>query len=112
MAAPPVGNGAFEGKKVVSPENLDATRIAKVGISDHRAYALGWFIEHMLNGAIFWHNGGTPAFGAVAAFEPNRKVGIVILTNETLVGMPDWSGCAGARPDHGQSGRRLCRHVA
>jgi CubicO group peptidase (beta-lactamase class C family) len=87
-----LGNGAFEGKKVVSPENLDATRIAKVGISDHRAYALGWFIEQTPNGAIFWHNGGTPAFGAVAAFEPNRKVGIVILTNETLVGMPDSVG--------------------
>ena len=41
---------------------------------------------------IFWHNGGTPAFGAMVAFEPNRKVGIVILTNETLVGMPDSVG--------------------
>ena len=28
----------------------------------------------------------------MAAFEPNRKVGIVILTNETLVGMPDSVG--------------------
>ena len=87
-----LGNGAFDGKKIVSPENLAATRIAKVGISDHVAYALGWLIQQTPNGAIFWHNGGTPAFGAMVAFQPDRKVGVVILSNETLVGMPDSVG--------------------
>ena len=56
------------------------------------AYALGWFIQQTPNGAIFWHNGGTTAFGAVAAFAPDRKVGVVVLTNETLVGMPNSVG--------------------
>ena len=91
-----LGNGAFDGKKIVSPESLAATRIPKVGISDHVAYALGWLIQQTPNGTIFWHNGGTPAFGAMVAFQPDRKVGVVILSNETLVGMPirSASGCS------------------
>ena len=87
-----LGDGTFEGNKIVSSENLAATRIAKVGISDHVAYALGWLIQQTPNGGIFWHNGGTPAFGAMVAFQPDRKVGVVILSNETLVGMPDSVG--------------------
>ncbi len=87
-----LGNGTFEGKKIVSPENLAVTRIAKVGISDHAAYALGWFIWQTPNGTIVWHNGGTPSFGAVVALQLDRKVGVVILTNQMLVGMPDTVG--------------------
>jgi CubicO group peptidase (beta-lactamase class C family) len=87
-----IGNGTFDGNKIVSPENLAATRIPKVGISDHVAYALGWLIQQTPNGTIFWHNGGTAAFGAMVAFQPDRKVGVVILSNETLVGMPDSVG--------------------
>jgi CubicO group peptidase (beta-lactamase class C family) len=87
-----IGDGAFEGKTVVSPENLNATRIVKVGISDHVAYAMGWLVQQTPNGAVVWHNGGTTTFGALVAFQPDRKVGVVLLTNETLVGMADSVG--------------------
>jgi CubicO group peptidase (beta-lactamase class C family) len=87
-----LGNGTFEGNKIVSPENLAATRIAKVGISDRAGYALGWFIQQTPNGTIHWHNGGTTSFGSIVALQLDRKVGVVILTNETLVGMPDSIG--------------------
>jgi CubicO group peptidase (beta-lactamase class C family) len=89
-----LGNGRFEGHPIpiVSPENLAFTRTPKVGISDKVSYALGWIIQQTPNGTIVWHNGGTNSFGAYIGIVPDRDVGVIVLTNETNVGMPDAVG--------------------
>lgn len=87
-----LGDGSFEGTTIVSPENLAATRLARVGIRDGVAYALGWVIQSTLNGTIVWHNGGTPSFGAFVGFSPDKGFGVVVLTNESNVGFPDAVG--------------------
>jgi CubicO group peptidase (beta-lactamase class C family) len=87
-----LGNGAFEGRQMVSPENLRFTHQAKVAISDKMLYALGWIIQQTPNGNIIWHNGGTLSFGAFVGMAPDKNLGVVVLTNEQQVGFPDAIG--------------------
>jgi CubicO group peptidase (beta-lactamase class C family) len=87
-----LGNGTFEGKRIVSSENLAATRLARVGMSEHTAYAYGWAVTQTANGTIVWHNGGTTAFGAFVGLLLDHNLAIVVLTNQANVGMPDAIG--------------------
>lgn len=87
-----LADGSFAGKRVVSAENLAATRMARVAITDRIAYAMGWIIQTTPNGTIVWHNGGTTSFGAYAGLLLDRKIGVVVLTNEANNGFPDAVG--------------------
>ena len=87
-----LGNGSFEGRRIVSPENLAFTRTPKVGITDKVSYAYGWIVSQTPNGTVVWHNGGTEAFGAFVGLQLDRKIGVIVLTNETNVGFPDAVG--------------------
>ncbi|MGB9274834.1 MAG: serine hydrolase domain-containing protein [Terrimicrobiaceae bacterium] len=44
-----LGNGTFEGRRIVSSENLAFTHTPKVAISDKLFYALGWVIQQTPN---------------------------------------------------------------
>ena len=87
-----LGNGTFEGQQIVSAGNLALTRVPRVGITDKVSYAMGWVIRQSDNGTVVWHNGGTSAFGAYIGMIPARGVGIVVLTNEVNIGLPDAVG--------------------
>ena len=87
-----LGNGTFEGRRIVTAENLAVTHTPKVALSDKVAYAMGWVIQQTPNGTIVWHNGGTSAFGSYFGIAPDKHVGVVVLTNETNVGFPDAIG--------------------
>jgi CubicO group peptidase (beta-lactamase class C family) len=87
-----LADGAFDGERIVSAENLAATRMARVAVTDKMAYAMGWVIQSTPNGTVTWHNGGTTAFGAYVGMALDRGVGVVVLTNETNVGLPDAIG--------------------
>ena len=87
-----LANGALDGKRIVSPENLAYTRTPKVAISDKLFYALGWLIQQTPNGNIVWHNGGTRGFGAYVGMLPDKNVGVIVLTNQENVGFPDALG--------------------
>jgi CubicO group peptidase (beta-lactamase class C family) len=87
-----LASGTFEGRRLVSPENLAVTRTPKVAINDQVSYALGWIIQQTPNGNIVWHNGSTDVFGSYVGMVPDRNVGVIILTNENNVGFPDALG--------------------
>ena len=87
-----LANGAFEGHRIVSTENLAATRTPKVAMSDKVSYALGWVIQQTSNGTIVWHNGGTTGFGSYFGFVSEKNVGVVVLSNEVNIGLPDALG--------------------
>jgi len=78
-----LGNGAFEGHRIVSPENLAYTRRPMVAASDQASYAMGWYVYATPNGNILWHDGDALSFGSFVGLVPDRNVGIVILTNTT-----------------------------
>jgi hypothetical protein len=61
-------------------------------MSDKVSYALGWVIQQTPNGNIVWHNGGTLSFGAFIGIVPDKDVGVIVLTNEVNMGMPDAVG--------------------
>lgn len=85
-------DGSFDGRRIVSAENMTATRTARVGITDKVFYAMGWVGVLTPNGRVIWHNGGTPSFGAYVGFAPEKDVGVVVLTNAENVGFPDAVG--------------------
>ena len=87
-----LGSGTFEGHTILSTANLAVTRTAKVGMTDRLSYALGWVVQQTPNGSIVWHNGGTSSFGAYVGMLLDRDVGIVVLSNESNVGLPDAIG--------------------
>ena len=53
---------------------------------------MGWVVQQTPNGTIVWHNGGTSAFGSYFGIVPEKNVGVVVLTNEVNVGLPDAIG--------------------
>ena len=87
-----LANGDFEGRRIVSPANLAYTRTPKVAISDKAFYALGWVVQQTPNGDVVWHNGGTFGFGAMVALQRDRNLGVIVLSNQSNVGMPDALG--------------------
>ncbi|MDQ6433022.1 serine hydrolase domain-containing protein [Mesorhizobium sp. LHD-90] len=87
-----LANGKFEGKEIVSAKNLGVTKTPRTGMSDRLAYAMGWVIQSTPNGRLVWHNGGTTAYGAFIGMAPDKDVGVIVLTNETNVGLPDAIG--------------------
>lgn len=87
-----LGNGMFEGHRIVSAENLAVTHTPKIAMSDKVAYAMGWVVQQTPNGTIVWHNGGTSAFGSYFGMASDKDVGVVVLTNEVNVGFPDAIG--------------------
>lgn len=83
-----LGHGTFEGRRIVSSENLAVTRMPKVALTDALSYAMGWYILQTANGSIVWHDGDALSFGSFVGMAPDRNVGVIILTNETNVGFP------------------------
>ena len=63
-----------------------------MAINDKASYALGWLLQQTPNGNLVWHNGGTFGFGAMVILELDRKLGVIVLSNQTNAGMPDAVG--------------------
>jgi CubicO group peptidase (beta-lactamase class C family) len=87
-----LAGGTFNGQRIVSAGNLAFTHTGKVALNDKLVYALGWIIEQTPNGDIVWHNGGTTSFGAFVGLQLDRKLAVIVLSNQTNVGMPDAMG--------------------
>jgi CubicO group peptidase (beta-lactamase class C family) len=87
-----LGNGSFERRRIVSAESLAHTRLPKVAIDDRTSYAMGWFVTRTPNGTMVWHNGDTLSFGTFLGLLPDRDVGLIVLSSEANVGLPDAIG--------------------
>jgi CubicO group peptidase (beta-lactamase class C family) len=87
-----LNNGTFDGRRIVSSENLAYTRMPKVALNDKISYALGWYNWLTPNGNILWHDGDALSFGSFVGLVPDKNIGIIILTNETNVEAPNSLG--------------------
>ena len=87
-----LGNGTFEGKRSSRRENLAYTRTPKVAINDKRPMRWAGSCTQTPNGSIVWHNGGTNSFGAFIGLLLDNAVGVIVLTNQQNVGLPDAIG--------------------
>ena len=77
--------GQFAGKEIISKANLKKTHQPFIFMDSplpfSASYALGWIHIEYDPHAIIWHNGATFGVYNVAAFIPQEKLGIVILSN-------------------------------
>lgn len=87
-----LSDGTFDGRRIVSSENLAYTRMPKVALNDKISYALGWYTYLTPNGNILWHDGDALSFGSFVGLVPDKNIGIIILTNETNVTAPNSLG--------------------
>jgi CubicO group peptidase (beta-lactamase class C family) len=87
-----LGNGEFDGRRIVSSENVAYTRRPMVALSEQESYDLAWYTVQTPNGSIVWHDGDALSFGSLVGLLPDKRVGIIILTNETNVLAPNSLG--------------------
>jgi hypothetical protein len=74
-------NGAFEAKRLVSPENLDMTRTPMMAINEKNACTRSAGSFSRPQTALVWHNGGTTSFGSYVGLQFDRNVGVIVLSN-------------------------------
>jgi CubicO group peptidase (beta-lactamase class C family) len=86
-----LGNGEFEGKRLISEENLLVTRSPHTILS-RGFYCMGWLITATNGGVITWHNGGTPGHTTFVGLQPEEGLGVVVLSNLGGTQMPDAVG--------------------
>lgn len=110
-----IGEGEFEGKRLVSTENLRYTWTPQTVLNSENFYCLGWMLHYWDGNSMLWHNGGTPGHTTFVGFQPDHELGIVVLSNLGGTQMPDAIGFhffeqvhGGARTDH--SANFLKRH--
>jgi CubicO group peptidase (beta-lactamase class C family) len=83
---------APDGRRVVSAENLERTRVPRVAIPPEPGfptlfsgtgnhYAMGWVVDTYQGQPVLSHSGGTLGFVSEVAFLPEADLGVVILTN-------------------------------
>lgn len=87
-----LGNGEFDGRRIVSSENLAYTRRPMVAVNEQDSYDLAWHTLQTPNGNILWHDGDALSFGSFVGLVPDKNIGIIILTNETNVQAPNSLG--------------------
>ena len=63
---------------------ITATHEAQaIGRPDGGKIALGWQIDESF-GRILWHNGGTGGYRSFIGFDPQRRFGVVVLSNSAI----------------------------
>lgn len=87
-----INRGEIDGKRVVGEAALTHTWRPQVAVTDTASYASGLVAQADSAGRLVWHNGGTHGFASFLGFDPDRRVGIVVLTNLALPGAGDAIG--------------------
>ncbi len=66
-----------------------ATRAHRPTDRAGESIGLGWHITPSHERTIVWHNGGTGGYRAFIGFNPQARMGVVVLTNRSTPGGPD-----------------------
>jgi len=89
-----LGNGTFEGKQLISPENMAYMHTPQILIPEESSadsksyYCLGWIYQEMNGTApVVRHTGETLGNHAYILMVPGENLGIVVLANEAGVGL-------------------------
>ncbi len=84
-----LGDGTFEGKKVVEPSALRMVHAPQVVMDGSiegdeklfNLYAMGWMVHAYRGRVMLEHGGNIDGFTAMVSFMPKEKIGMAILSN-------------------------------
>lgn len=83
-----LGGGTFEGRQLIAPATLAEMHTGQIVPRGVRSsnfkfteYGLGWNIQEYRGQKIVHHSGGIDGMQSIIAMMPDRKLGVIVLTN-------------------------------
>ena len=87
-----LNEGVYEGKQLVSKENIQYMHSPKTILDANNFYDFAWLTTKYEPYSLVWHNGGTSGIKSVIQIIPEAKLGIVVLTNMSDTPLPEALG--------------------
>jgi len=87
-----LNEGVYEGKQLISKENIQYMHSPKTIIDGNNFYNFAWLTTKYEPFPLIWHNGGTSGIKSVIQIIPEAKLGIVVLTNMSDTPLPEALG--------------------
>lgn len=87
-----LNEGVYEGKQLISKENIQYMHSPKTIIDKNNFYGFAWITTNYEPYPLIWHNGGTSGIKSVIQLIPEVKLGIVVLTNMSDTLLPEALG--------------------
>src|SRR5213075_2627335 len=73
--------GELDGARIVSGPSIDQMWAPAASLGDNLAYGLGWFLSQQEGLKAVLHPGEILTMGSMFVLVPDRKLGVVVLTN-------------------------------
>jgi len=83
-----LGHGEYEGRHLISEENLRETWTSQIEITESVSYGMGWMIREWEGQPVIEHGGNVDGFSAQVAMLPESNLGFVLLTNASASPLP------------------------
>jgi len=106
-----LNRGEYEGRRLMSEQNLRETWTTQIDIAGNVGYGMGWIIRDWEGQLLVEHGGNVDGFSAQVAMLPESDLGFVLLTNASVSALPSlainlvWDALLGEEPaDDGTTG--------
>jgi len=83
-----LGRGEYEGRYLISEENLRKTWTSQIDITESVGYGMGWMIREWEGQPVIEHGGNVDGFSAQVAMLPESNLGFVLLANASASPLP------------------------
>jgi CubicO group peptidase (beta-lactamase class C family) len=99
-----LNRGEYEGRRLISEENLRETWTTQIDITENVGYGMGWMIWEWEGQPVIEHGGNVDGFSAQVAMLPESDLGFVLLTNASASPLPPqainmvWNTLLGEEP--------------
>jgi CubicO group peptidase (beta-lactamase class C family) len=99
-----LNRGEYEGRRLISEENLSETWTTQIDITENVGYGMGWMIREWEGQPVIEHGGNVDGFSAQVAMLPESNLGFVLLTNASVSPLPSlamnmvWDTLLGEEP--------------
>jgi len=80
--------GEYEGRRLISEENLSETWTTQIDMTENVGYGMGWMIWEWEGQPVIEHGGNVDGFSAQVAMLPESNLGFVLLTNASASPLP------------------------
>lgn len=82
---------AADGRRLIRTETISRLYEPRVStqsqIDPDERYAMGWFVTRLDGQRLIWHSGNIDGYSSFVSFMPERKLAVMILTNQGIPGI-------------------------